>query len=68
MNSFSAEDAQGWEHGEVEAHITEFGTELMRWLFQGHLDLRYAQEEYQKDVVGSDGEVRPIVERKRNVY
>ncbi len=28
-------------------------------LFQGHLDLRYAQEESQTEVVGADGEVRP---------
>ena len=64
VNSLSAEDAQTWEHGEVEAHITEFGTELMRRLCQGHLDLRYAQEEYQKDVVGSDGEARPHRRKK----
>ena len=59
VNSLRAEDAQSWEHGEVESHITVWGTELMRRLFQAHLDLRYAQEEYQKDVWGSDGEKRP---------
>lgn len=64
VNSLSAEDAQDWEHGEVEEHITEFGTELMRRLFQGYLDLRYAQEEYQKDVWGSDGEARPHRRKK----
>jgi hypothetical protein len=64
VNSLSAEYAQGWEHGEVEAHITKFGTELMRRLFQGHLELRYAQEAYQKDVRGSDGEARPHRRKK----
>lgn len=64
VNSLSAEDAQDWEHGEVEEHITEFGTELMRRLFQGYLDRRYAQEEYQKDVWGSDGEARPHRRKK----
>lgn len=59
VNSLKAEDAQAWEHGEVESYITVFGTELMRRLLQGHLDLRYAQEEYQKGVLGSDGEPRP---------
>ena len=38
VNSLSAEDAQAWEHGEVESYITVFGTELMRRLFQSHLD------------------------------
>ncbi len=64
VNSLSAEDAQVWEHGEVESYITVFGTELMRRLFQGHLDLRYAQEEYQKGVLGSDGEARPHRRKK----
>ena len=64
VNSLRAEDAQSWEHGEVESHITVWGTELMRRLFQAHLDLRYAQEEYQKDVWGSDGEKRPHRRKK----
>ncbi len=64
VNSLSAEDAQAWEHGEVESYITVFGTELMRRLFQSHLDLRYAQEEYQKGVLGSDGEARPHRRKK----
>ncbi len=64
VNSLRAEDAQAWEHGEVESYITVFGTELMRRLFQGHLDLRYAQEEYQKGVLGSDGEARPHRRKK----
>lgn len=48
----------------MESHITEFGTELLRRLFQGHLELRYAQEEYQKDVLGADGEARPHRRKK----
>jgi hypothetical protein len=64
VNNLSAAEAQSWEHGEVEEHINEFGTELMRRLFQGHLDLRYAQEEYQKEVFGADGEARPHRRKK----
>ncbi len=45
-STLSAEDSQGWEHGDVERYINEDGTELLRRLFQGHLDLRYAKEEY----------------------
>ncbi len=37
---------------------------LLRRLFQGHLDLRYAKEEYQTEVVGADGEVRPHRRKK----
>ncbi len=32
---------QGLEHGEVEQMINKDGTELLRLLFQSHLDLRY---------------------------
>ncbi len=59
IETLSAPDSQGWEHGEVERYINQDGTELLRRLFQGHLDLRYAQEEYLPKVVGADGEVRP---------
>ena len=64
IQTLSAEATQGWEHGEVERYINSDGTELLRRLFQGHLDLRYAEEEYQTDVVGTDGEVRPHRRKK----
>lgn len=59
VNSLSSTDSQGWEHGELERYINTSGTELLRRLFQGHLDLRYESEEYQSEVIGSDGEKRP---------
>ncbi|MDJ0903321.1 MAG: ISKra4 family transposase [Xenococcus sp. MO_188.B8] len=58
------EDSQGWEHGQIESYINNSGTELLRRLLQGHLDLRYAQEEYQKEVIGTDGEKRPHRRKK----
>ena len=64
VNSLRAEETQSWEHSEVESHINQVGTELMRRLFQGYLERRYAQEEYQTDVVGSDGDVRPHRRKK----
>ncbi len=64
IKTLSASSSQGWEHGEVERYINSDGTELLRRLFQGHLDLRYAQEEYQTEVVGADGEVRPHRRKK----
>ena len=63
-STLTASSSQGWEHGEVERYINEDGTELLRRLFQSHLDLRYAQEEYQTEVVGADGEVRPHRRKK----
>lgn len=59
VEQLSGEASQGWEHGELEEYLDEQGTELLRRLFQGHLDWRYSQESYQKDVMGSDGEPRP---------
>ncbi len=64
IKTLSAEESQGWEHGEVERYINEDGTELLRRLLQGHLDNRYAKEEYQTKVVGADGEVRPHRRKK----
>jgi hypothetical protein len=47
------------EHGEVESWLHQEGTELLRRLLQGHLDLRAAHEVVQTNVVGSEAEERP---------
>lgn len=52
-------ESQELEHGEVEQIIWQEGTELLRRLFQSHLDERYQNESAQVNVVGSDGEKRP---------
>ena len=49
------------EHGEVEGLISRDGTELMRRLLQGHLDVRAAAETREADVRGADGVVRSHV-------
>jgi hypothetical protein len=59
VNRLSSKESEGWEHGELERYINASGTELLRRLFQGHLDWRYASEAYQSEVMGSDGEKRP---------
>ena len=64
INTLSEEESQSWEHGEVENYINKEGTELLRRLLQGHLDLRYAEEEYQTKVEGADGEKRPHRRKK----
>ena len=51
-------ESQGLEHGEVEQLIWREGTELLRRLFQSHLDERYQNEPVQTNVVGSDGTKR----------
>ena len=48
----------GMEHGDVEALISREGTELLRRLLQGHLDLRSAREHEREAVTGSDGVAR----------
>jgi hypothetical protein len=48
----------GLEHGEIEARIGRDGTEVLRCLLQGHLDLRARREQPQLEVVGADGIVR----------
>ena len=64
IKTLTEEPTQEWEHGKIESYINKSGTELLRRLLQGHLDLRYAQEEYQKEVIGTDGEKRPHRRKK----
>lgn len=64
LNTLRSLEYQNLEHGEVEAFVHQSGTELLRRLFQGHLDLRAANEPSQPDVIGSDGIVRP--HRRKN--
>lgn len=59
VNRLQTKVSQGLEHGAVEQIIHEDGTELLRVLFQNHLDLRYQNETAQTNVMGSDGEKRP---------
>jgi hypothetical protein len=51
----------GLEHGEVEGLISREGTELMRRLLQGHLDVRAAAETRERGVRAADGVVRSHV-------
>ena len=64
INTLSEQESQSWEHGELESYLNKEGTELLRRLLQGHLDLRYAEEEYQTEVEGADGEQRPHRRKK----
>ena len=64
IKTLTEKQTQGWEHGEIESYINNSGTELLRRLLQGHLDLRYAQEEYQSELMGTDGEKRPHRRKK----
>ena len=42
------------EHGDVEKQLFEKGTETLRRLYQGHLNLRARREERYESVIGSD--------------
>lgn len=48
-------------HGELEDHLQAAGRELVRQLYQDHLDLR-AQREQRVAVIGTDGAARARVE------
>jgi hypothetical protein len=49
--------ADGVSHGELERIIEADGREILRQLYQGHLQLRADSEA--AEVIGADGEVRP---------
>lgn len=53
----SGEVAAQMQHGEIEGLIFTEGTELLRRLMQGHLDLRAIREPRRHDVISPDGAV-----------
>ena len=60
-----AGEAAGLQHAELEEQLEARGRELVRRLFQGHLDLLAAREERRDDVTGEDGVARTRAERGR---
>jgi hypothetical protein len=60
-----AGEAAGLQHADLEEQLEGRGRELLRRLFQGHLDLLAAGEERRGDVAGEDGVVRTRAERGR---
>lgn len=60
VDRLSSADTMRMTHGELERYMERDGFELLRLLFQDHLDLR-GPGEAQSDVVGSDGVRRPHV-------
>jgi hypothetical protein len=60
-----AGEAAGLQHAELEEQLEVRGRELIRRLFQGHLDLLAAREDRRDDVAGEDGVTRTRAERGR---
>ena len=60
-----AGEAAGLQHAELEEQLDVRGRELMRRLFQGHLDLLAAREVRRDDVAGEDGAMRTRAEQGR---
>lgn len=58
VNQLRSHDTEQLDHGEVERFIEKEGHELLRHLFQGHLDHRAASETPLDSLEGSDGIVR----------
>jgi hypothetical protein len=50
-----AGEAAGLQHADLEEQLEARGRELVRRLFQGHLDLLAVREERRNDVAGADG-------------
>ena len=58
-----AQEAAGLEHGELESRLETEGRELVRCLFQDHLDLRAGREQRVDRVADAAGVERGAVER-----
>ena len=50
--------AAGWPHDQVEEHLDIDGRELLRLLYQGHLDLRALHEQH----AVAQGRIAPVVD------
>ena len=59
-------EGAGLQHAELEEQLEVRGRELVRRLFQGHLDLLAAREGRRGDVAGEDGVARTRAERGRS--
>jgi len=57
-----SDQASAMTHAELEERLQTQGRELLRRLFQGHLELRALRERRQHVIVGSDGDARTHVE------
>lgn len=55
VSELHGENTAQMEHGQVEAMINRVGTELLRLLFQAHLDLRAMREPRRHDLTAPDG-------------
>ena len=56
-------EAMNTGHGDLEARLSVEGREQQRLLLQGHLEERAARERRRTGVTGSDGALRPRVEK-----
>ena len=66
LEEWLAGDAAGLQHADLEEQLAERGREVMRLLFQGHLDLLAAREERREGVTGPDGAPRTRAEKGRS--
>ena len=57
-NNLESGEMTGWQHSDVEAWISTEGTELMRRLLQGYLDLQGKNEKVLEIAPGADGVIR----------
>ena len=51
------ENTAQMEHGEIETLILRFGTEILKFLTQAHLDVRALREPRRYDLTGPDGSI-----------
>ena len=58
----AGQEAAALTHAGLEDHLQARGRELLRRLFQDHLDLRAAREQRRTDVAGPDGVSRTRLE------
>lgn len=58
IEKLRSEESQNLAHGAIEEVIDRQGREILRLLFQGHLDQRAREEQREEAVLGSDGEER----------
>jgi len=58
LDQLSSDLTQHLEHGDIESMIKKDGTEVLRSMLQGHLNLRALNEQRQARVIGTDKVIR----------
>jgi hypothetical protein len=66
--TLASAQAAGWTHDQIEQQLEIDGRELLRLLYQGHLDLRALREQHAVQHAIAQGRVMPVVDAEGTIH